>query len=160
MDASYEFMPNGNLKIEHAQILFRNFAGNEKKFNPAGNRNFCVFIDDAEFAQAMAEDGWNVRILAPRDPEESGRHYMQVTVRYDRRPPNIYLHTQRKNTLLDQESVGTLDYAEIVDVDLVIHPSIWDDNGRDRIKAYVNTMHVTIEEDAFADKYATDGEPW
>ena len=26
--------------VENARIIFRNFSGEERKFNPAGNRNF------------------------------------------------------------------------------------------------------------------------
>ena len=32
------------IRIDNAKIAFRNFAGEERKFNPAGNRNFCVFL--------------------------------------------------------------------------------------------------------------------
>ena len=34
-----------NIVIENARIGFRNFSGKEGQFNPAGRRNFCVFIE-------------------------------------------------------------------------------------------------------------------
>ena len=141
-----------NITIENARIIFRNFSGKGSKFNPEGKRNFCVVLDN-DLASVLEKDGWNIRRRPPRDEDEEPFSFMSVACSYDHIRPNIYIISGGKKTLLDEDTVGTLDYAEITNVDLTIRPHIWAVGDKEGIKAYVKNMYVTIEDDPLGRKY-------
>lgn len=150
---------DGQLLIENAQILFRNFSGKEGMYNAEGDRNFCVLLDDA-LAKELTEDGWNVKMLRPRDDDEEPQPYIQVSVKYRGRsgntvrPPTIVMVTSRGRTALSESECELLDWVDIKNVDLIVRPFQWAVNGKTGIKAYLKSIYVTIQEDALQLKYA------
>lgn len=146
------------LTMEHVQIGFRNFAGNETQFNPEGNRNFCVFIDDSEYAKSLAAEGWNIRWTKPRNEDDDPRAYLQVKVAYNAFPPKIVMLTNHTKTPLSEQDLEVLDWSDIEYCDLVIRPYNWSmPGGRSGVSAYLKTMYAKVEDDAFDLKYANYG---
>lgn len=145
--------------MENARLIFRNFEGREEKYNRKGDRNFGLIIEDTEVAQQLAEDGWNIKELTPKNNDDYDDtpeviYWLPVTVRFDNVPPKVMLVTRRKKTRLNEENINTVDYANIAKVDLTVTPYDWEVNSKSGTKAYLQTMYVTINEDEFADKYA------
>lgn len=141
-----------NIVLENARIGFRNFAGEAGKFNAAGNRNFCVFLDTDQ-ANSLESIGWNIRWLKPRDPDDQPQAYLQVTAAFNNFPPDIFLIRSNSKLKLDEDNVDILDWAEIQSVDLIIRPYNWEVNGKTGVKAYLKIMYVVLVEDEFSAKY-------
>ena len=143
---------NNNIIIENARLIFKNFTGEATKYNRAGNRNFCVILEP-DVAHDLMQDGWNLRQLRPRDDENEPTYYLQVAVAFGNIPPKVTMISGKTKTPLTEETIDSLDYAEIANVDLIIRPYNWEVNGKTGVKAYLKTMYVEIEQDVFASKY-------
>lgn len=147
------------------RMIFRNFEGKEGQYNRAGDRNFGVILPP-DIAEAMLADGWNVKTLKPSQEEqeegvEVGPAWISVSVNFDKgKPPKIMQITSRGPTKLDAEDVDGLDWVDVKIgddgnpmCDLIVRPYTWEVSGKTGIKAYLQTMYVTIEEDELERDY-------
>lgn len=147
---------DGTVLMEGVRMIFRNFAGKKMQFNPEGKRNFGVVIDQPTAAMLSA-DGWTVKELKPREEEddEVPTTFLPVQIKFDSfRPPRIVLITSRGRTNLDEGTIDMLDWADVVNVDLIVRPYDWTMNdGRSGRTAYLQSLYVTIDEDPLEMKY-------
>jgi len=139
--------------IEDARIIFRNFAGKEGQYNREGDRNFAVVLPQ-DLAQQLIKDGWNVRFLKAREEGEEETPYVQVAVNYSNRPPRITMITSASRTVVGEENVDVLDWMEFRTADLICRGYEWTVNGKSGVKAYLQSLFVTIEEDELEQKYS------
>lgn len=150
---------DGNLMMEDARIIFRNFAGKEGMYNAEGDRSFCLLLDD-DTAAAMDKDGWNVKELKAREEGDTPQKYIQVSVKYRGRngatvrPPSIVIITSKGRTSLSEDECEILDWVDIANVDVMVRPFEWAVNGKSGVKAYLKSIYITIQEDALMLKYA------
>lgn len=145
-----------NIYFENTEITFKNFSGRPTKYQrQEGFRTFSVVIDDPDMAQHLSEDGWNVRILRPRNEGNTPKYVLDVSINFNFwKKPEIYMICDGHKTKLDEEDLDILDGADIITSDIVVRPRLWDDNGTTRIKAYLQELYVTIQQSRFAAKYA------
>lgn len=146
-------MVNNNIVIEGAKLIWRNFSGKEGDYNPKGNRNFCVLLDE-KLGKQLAEDGWNIKWTTPKEEGDESQPYIQVAVRFDNFPPKIVAITSGGKLTLNEEGVNKLDWAEITNADVIINPYNWERNGKSGVKAYLKSLYVTLYEDEFERKYS------
>ena len=123
-----------NIIIENAHINFQKFQRRGIEIQSCRSRNFCVIIEDSDMAQKLIEDGWNVRGSLP-----SRRGTVRASSLYSgcgklRQYPAQSCYDYQTGTdelLLDEESIATLDFAEIRNVDFGDSPlqlgSQWQD---------------------------------
>lgn len=159
---------DGTVMMEGVRMVFRNFSGRESQYNQEGARNFGVILPE-DIAEAMANDGWNVKTLSPReedlaeDPELDGTPWLPVKIGYGKgKPPLIMLITDRGRVALNEETIDQLDWVDVrIDpdtglsmIDLIVRPYHYNVRGASGIAAYLQSLYVTIDEDPLAVKYA------
>ena len=90
-----------NIIVENAHIIWKNFAGEPGPYNRSGDRSFTVVFEDPQIAQELLAIGWNVRMKEPKEEGDIPFYTLQVAVKYDFYPPNVFLVNGKKKELLD-----------------------------------------------------------
>lgn len=153
------FAPRGILQIDDCRIIYRNFEGRGDKYNREGDRNFAVIIPDQEIADALINEGWNVKIKPPRDEDDDPFMFLPIKIKFNDRGPNAYLVTGKRMNKLDEESISCLDNIDILSVDLDVRPYDWEVNGKTGRTAYLQSIKVVQDVDRFAAAYEDVDDP-
>lgn len=143
--------------LEDVRLLFRNFAGEAGPYNNAGNRNFNILLSP-EKAEELQSKGYNVRATRTREGDDGevlgGEPIIEVKVNFGGKPPTIVMITPKARTQLTEDTVGLLDAADIEYVDVMINPYHYNVNGKTGIKAYLESIYVTVQPNYLRDKYS------
>ncbi len=151
---------NNILQIEDARIIYRNFSGLASKYNREGDRNFAVIIPNQEICDKLVAEGWNVKIKAPRDEDESPFMFLPVKIKFNNRGPGVYLVSGQKVQKLSEETIDMLDEIDISSVDMDLRGYDWEVNGKTGRSAYLQAINVIQNIDRFGAKYAADDLPF
>ena len=133
--------------LRNIGVLFRNFSGEARRYNNAGDRNFNAAVSE-EQAAMLRDMGFYIRDLPPRDEFSEPTHCLKVKVSYRFDPPNVKLSTSRCVRELTEDTIDELDHVSIEHCDISIMPSGWTQaDGRSGVTAYLWSMRAAMLED-------------
>ena len=133
------------LKIEKAQIVYKNFSGRETMVNRKGNRNFIVRIDGRK-ANKLKKQGWNIKCSEIKHKKV---WFLPVSIKdfYDQdKKPTIYMQIKgdKDDIIVDDSNIRFIDYATIDWSHIEVFGYKWTLNGQSGIKAYLKCALFTI----------------
>lgn len=143
-----------------ADIRYKNFEGRVTKANRNGVPQFALFLDPELIdIQQLIDEGWNVKAKEFDEDDRPTEYYVYVDVNYNYRilPEAILIINPRDGEAphgvrLDEETLYQLDDAVFTAASVVIRPRIWtDDDGRVRVKAYLQKLIAWSDPDYFQD---------
>lgn len=151
------------IEIENTRFIFAtNFSGDASRDKyKSSTRKGNLIIPDADFAQQLADMGFNIKMTRPRDDDDPDtfepEYFVSIIVNYGpnrRLWPKVYLvGSDRHPVLLDEDTVGEIDDLWISNVNVVLSPHEYDEG---RYTLYVRTMYVELndEDDPYASRYS------
>lgn len=183
-ESKFELLINGNLNVENAAMIYKNFSGKPTRVNPQGGKRTFSLALNKEYAERLSDMGWNVKVKEVRDQLEEGETtrtvgwddyvanyatefdhaliYTEIVVNENSEyPPKIYkvseFNGEKTMALVPPEQWYRMDESELMNVDVSIHPYT---HGRslanpDAKKGYLKSMYaMAIPVNEFGGKYA------
>lgn len=183
-ESKYEMLINGNLNVENAAMIYKNFSGKPTRVNPQGGKRTFSLVLNREVAEKLNDMGWNVKVKEVRDQLAEGEttrtvsfddfvnHYSTefdhalmyteiVVNEFSEYPPKIYkvseFNGEKTMALVPADQWYRMDESELLNVDVSIHPYT---HGRsianpDAKKGYLKSMYaMAVPISEFGGKYA------
>jgi hypothetical protein len=151
-------MVDGNIRVENAILLFRNFSGKPTNFNPQGGKRTFSLCLPKDWADTLRADLWNVKERQLDDGEVI--YHTEIVVNENSQyPPHLYLLSEfmgkKTLNLLLPEQYKKLDQDMIVSLDMEIHPFEHGRGTPGSKKGYLKNLWATLQSvNDFGGKYA------
>jgi len=123
-------------KLEHATLIFRNFSGKPRQYNPGGLRSFGVLID-ASITDDMIVEGWNIK-TAKENVKDKSFSFLLIALASE----TVFLPRVNLNGKFLGD-IAKLDTTVIEDATLEISGKFWEFGERSGYKAYMETLELT-----------------
>ena len=172
--SKYNWLVNGNLTVDDAEIVWPNFGGRPTKANPAGGKQLFNLVLSEEMGAELFAKGWNIKvkeIMDNYDPDamtrtvkwneydeiyrdqfDHGMVYVEVIVDpKGKTPPTIFRASEYngEKTLapMPEEHWGDIDKMALSEVSVTLHPWLHGRNALnpDAKKPYLNTMIAKMQ---------------
>ena len=183
-ESKFTVLGNGNLNVENAAMIYKNFSGKPTRVNPQGGKRTFSLALSRDLAEKLNDQGWNIKVKEVRDQVVEGEMtrtvgwqdyianyqtefdhaliYTEIVVNENSEyPPKIYkvseFNGEKTIAPIPPEQWYRLDESELMNIDVSIHPYT---HGRslanpDAKKGYLKSMYaVSVPVDAFGGKYA------
>ena len=130
---------------------WRNFSGEKTDANKTGRRVFNIFLPE-DLANELKEIGWNVKSHDPYKPDGDTTYTLEIEVSYDTKDGKFPVPIVKMvsydgvETLLNEETIGMLDRADIEEAEVEFRPNNWSVNGRTGCKAYLHELKVYLRQ--------------
>lgn len=145
-----------DINITEGKIAYSNFSGSPTQYNPEGGKRSVTFVIPDDIADELINEGWPVR--KQEFDDGTSRYLLDAAFLFrtrngQPRDPKIFIVRDNRLIHVTEDTADALDRADIVSVDAVIAASYWEYAGRSGIKAYINSMYLTIKENPIDEKY-------
>ncbi len=149
-EAKYTRLANGDLVVEGAAIIYKNFSGNPTRFKSDGGKPTFSLVVPQTIADELVADGWNVKEKPPVEEGDESVFYTEIVVNMNSTyPPRIHILTKSGNNEatvdITEDNLHELDKNALTDIVLTIHPYV---HGRanakgSTVKGYLKSMYAT-----------------
>lgn len=134
----------------------RNLSGDRARgYRGSNARTAAIMIPDADIAERLKAEGYNVRKTEPQPGKEDEYvpiYYFNFSVKYDLNyPPKVYQVTDKETILLGPDTIGRLDDIRIGRIKAVFAESEKIPEGSDYKQLYLRVLYA--EQDLSPDAY-------
>lgn len=156
------------IALDDVKVRFHNFAGGPLAWNPNNTeKSMTILVSDEQVDQLQKAGVTSVKpgYVNPNHPDSEPENRLPIKISYHHDGnrvwgPAVHLYTEGNPVPkeLTEDTIGTLDKAQILKMSVVVNPHSWTSQlGTSGVNVYLRELYVVIRENRFATEFANYG---